>query len=343
MKPTPIGVIGLGLIWLRVHKPALEKLQNVFNPVALCDVSAERRATAAADFPHARVLESHEELLQLPEIETVLVLTPIALNAPIALAALEAGKDVIMEKPIARSVAEGRRLMETAQRLGRRLYVLEQMAYRRAEADLAALINDGGIGDLVLWERVQHLEGDTAQGAMRYDTTPWRKAADFPLGPLFDGGVHLIAGLTKVFGPPVKVTATGRTLRPEYGDYDQVTMLFEYASGVTGVLSHSAFLPPLQNYFYVHGTHGALSVERESVGVTVTDRPSSGPTVDAATRQVELPQEHAYTAMWQAIADAHQSGKLPYYTPRRALQDVAILEAVDRSIKTGQGVPIEQI
>lgn len=334
MQPIRLGVIGQGLIWQRVHKPTLAPLHHAFIPVALCDVAEERRAMAARDFPTAQVLADYQQLLQLPTVDAALVLTPIAFNAPIALAALEAGKDVIMEKPIARAVAEGQHLIATAQRMGRRLFVLEQLAYREAEATLATHLAAGAIGELVLWERVQHLEADTAQGALRYDSTPWRKEANFPLGALFDGGIHLIAAHAKLFGVPEKVMATGHKLREGYGDFDQVTMFFHYANGVTGLFSHSAYLPPAKNYFYLHGAKGAIIVETNRLVIEKAGQPA---------QEIALPTEHAYTNMWRALVAAYQSGKEPYYSAERALQDVAILEAVAQSLKSGQTVAITKI
>ena len=108
-------------------------------------------------FPEALVVSDYLEVLALPQVDAVLVLTPIALNAPVAMAALDAGKDVIMEKPIARSVAEAAALLDKAQAAGRKLFVLEQMGYRRAEEILAETIASGEIGDLVMWERVERL------------------------------------------------------------------------------------------------------------------------------------------------------------------------------------------
>jgi len=334
MHPIRLGVIGQGLIWQRVHKPILATHQAIIRPVALCDVSEERRAAAQIEFPDAQILVDYRQLLELRDVDAVLVLTPIAFNAPIALAALNAGKDVIMEKPIARAVAEGQQLIDTARRLGRRLFILEQMGYRQAEATIANQVATGAIGDLVLWERIQHMEGDTAQGAMRYDSTPWRKAADFPLGTLFDGGIHTVAALSKIFGTPAKVTATGRKLRAGYGNYDQVTMLFEYTNGVTGLFSHSAYLPPVKNYFYLHGATGAITVEPHELRIEKIGQP---------VMTIDLPAEHASTTMWQAILTAYQAGQEPAYTAMRALQDVAILEAVAQSIAQGQRVTIAQV
>ena len=56
MRPTRLGVVGMGLIWSRVHEPHLARLQDVFELVAFCDVSTDRRAAIAADFPQARLV-----------------------------------------------------------------------------------------------------------------------------------------------------------------------------------------------------------------------------------------------------------------------------------------------
>ncbi|MCB0063268.1 MAG: Gfo/Idh/MocA family oxidoreductase [Caldilineaceae bacterium] len=331
MQSTTLGVIGLGLIWQRVHRAILTEEQDFFIPSAFCDLSEARRIATAAEFPDKPVVADYQELLALPEIAVVQVLTPIAYNAPVALAALNAGKDVIMEKPIARSVTEGQALVATAKQLGRRLIITEQLAYRHAEAQVAALLAEGAIGEVILWERVQHLEADTGQGPMRYESTPWRKEANFPLGTLFDGGVHLIAGLSTIFGAPASVAATGRKLREEYGEYDQVAMLFHYANQTTGMLSHSSYLPATKNYFYIHGTEGVMAVEPGQIQVERKD---------GANRSIPLPQENAYARMWQAIVDAYRQGNEPAYTAARALQDVATLEAVAKAVKEESRVTI---
>lgn len=334
MKPIRLGVIGLGLIWIREHRPSLETLSSHFEAVAFCDVSEQRRAETAAVFPGRPVVDDYRQILAMPDVDAVLVLTPIAFNAPVALAALEAGKDVFMEKPIARSVAEGERLIDAARGAGRRLFIMEQLGYRRADTILAEVIASREIGDPVLWERIFHFEADTAQGPMSYASTPWRKAADFPLGTLFDGGIHLIASMGATFGPPQAVYAKGRKLRPDYGEYDQVSMLFQYANGLTGILSHSTSLPPSQNHFHIHGVEGIILVQSEQL---IVERPG------AAQRVIDLPAENSRSTMWQAIVDAYAQNNEPAYTAEKALRDVAILEAVDRSIKANCPVTIPSL
>lgn len=327
MQPIRLGVIGAGLIWLRRHKSTLAMLQDAFVPVAFADPSEQRRTQAAADFPDAVVVSDYQELLSLPQVDAVVVLTPIVLNAPVALAALQAGKDVIMEKPIARSVVEAAHLLTKAQEAGKRLYVLEQMGYRCAEDILAETIASGEIGNLVMWERVEHLEGDKEQGPMSFASTPWRKEANFPLGTLFDGGIHVIAALTKVFGRPQSVWATGKKLRQEYGEFDHVAVLFHYANGSTGMLSHSSYLSPDQNHFTIYGSAGTIVVEPNRLLVR-----ASG----VVAREVETLAEDGNVNLWHALADAFHKGRTPFYTGARAMQDVLILEKVDQAIHENQ-------
>ena len=140
----------------------------------------------------------------------MVVLTPIPLNAPVALAALRAGKSVFLEKPMARTLAEGQEIVRTARETGRQVLILEQSGYRNQATLLREVLRTGEIGDLVLVERVAHSRYDAGRHSVRgYGATAWRIHPAFPLGTLFDGGHHLMADLSSVFGIP-QVTAHGR-------------------------------------------------------------------------------------------------------------------------------------
>jgi predicted dehydrogenase len=276
------------------------------------------------------VLSDYHELLALPEVEAVLVLTPIALNEQVALDALRAGKDVLLEKPIARSVAAGSQIVAQARQAGRRLFVTEQMGYRRAEDTLLELLASGEIGELITWDRVQHRILATQPEPMNYTSTPWRINPDYPLGNLFDGGIHLIASVTRLFGTPASIFAVGsKKFRPGYGAHDQVTMLFRYEGGLVGTLSHSDCLYEAQNHFHINGVAGVISWSGEQLVVQKPGEP---------TRTIALPAENSYSTMWQALAEAWQAGREPAYTPERALRDLMVIELVHQSITLGQSV-----
>jgi scyllo-inositol 2-dehydrogenase (NADP+) len=337
MLPLRLGVIGAGRIWIRTHQPILSGMPDAFEIVALCDASAERRAALSTEYPQAAICDSAEALLQLEQVDAVLVLTPLALNAPTALAALEAGKHVIMEKPIARSSSEARHLIATAERMGCKLFITEQCGYTPLEPVLVDLLAKNAIGKPVLWERIQHWPGENnPTNPLSYGLSEWRKQADFPLGTLFDGGIHPIASLSSAFGCPETVYATGMSLRPQYGEYDQYTMTFRYANGMVGILSYSECMTMAKNHFTIHGSQAVMEAEYSEITISYLDK-------DAEPKIVPVPQEGGHERMWKQIARSFVEADVALYTPQMALRDVLILEAIDRSIKEGKVIAIESV
>ncbi len=124
-----LGIVGPGLIWEKRHEPALEKLTDTFTVTAFCASTERYKATALARYPKAAFVTNYEQFVQREDIDAVVVLTPIELNAPVSLAALRAGKDVFLEKPMAHSLALGQQLSQTATHTGKRLWILEQDGY----------------------------------------------------------------------------------------------------------------------------------------------------------------------------------------------------------------------
>lgn len=333
MHKLRIGVVGPGLIWKRAHKPALD-LWSEQTVIAAFSASSEKtRREVEQSYPGVPFYADYHELVSSPEVDWVLVLTPIALNAPVAMAAMQAGKDVLMEKPMARTLAEGEALVRLANETGKRLYVLEQDGYTSYPNTVQELIRSGEIGQVIMYDMVAHeiFDATPEHSAGGYGTTSWRIHADFPLGPLFDGGHHPIARLSRLFGRPVSVYASGRQIRPTYGEFDHVLMLFQYDTGVRGSFSHATVLSGRKNYLYIRGTQGILSVEKSRIVIDHND---------GNQRTIALPPERSYEAMWRAILDAIAEGRDPYYTKERAFQDLSILLAIERSTQADANVKV---
>ena len=255
-----------------------------------------------------------------------MVLTPLALNATVTLAALRAGKDVLVEKPLATSTAECSLIAQEARRSGRRVIVLEQMRYCDEYRIAKDVLSSGSIGEPVLWDRLQHFvlgdQGDVSPG---YGRTEWRRKADFPLGTFMDGGIHDVAFLSGLFGPPGKLVARGRTCREGFGDYDSLSIMMDYDSGLVGILNHSGYLRPDGNYFYIRGTRGLIRVEP---GVTVHLR-------DGSKREYPAGAASAYEMLWAAVKEIMVNGAPLGYELAEATRDIATCEAIERAIRTG--------
>ena len=123
-RKVRIGIIGCGGIANGKHMPALKKIEEA-EMVAFCDIIEERAVKAAKEFgaEGAKVYTDYRKLLEDESIESVHVCTPNRSHSFITIDALEAGKHVMCEKPMAKTYAEAKKMYETAQRTGKKLTI----------------------------------------------------------------------------------------------------------------------------------------------------------------------------------------------------------------------------
>jgi len=186
-KKVRVAVIGCGGIANGKHMPSLAKLDTV-EMVAFCDIVTERAEKAAAKFgtAEAKTYEDYREVFKDASIDVVHVCTPNDSHAEITIAALEAGKHVMCEKPIAKTAEDGRRMVETAKRTGKKLTVGYNNRYRPDSLHLKKVIEDGTLGEIYF----------TKAHAIRRRAVPtWGVFLDEEKqggGPLIDIGTHAL-------------------------------------------------------------------------------------------------------------------------------------------------------
>ena len=112
-----VGVIGVGGISSYVHLPGLRLCPRA-EIVAVCDADGNLARQRAAEYDVPHVFTDYRDLLRLPAVDAVVVATPTVLHAPIALAAIAAGKHVLVEKQLAMDYAEAVTMYEAAERAG---------------------------------------------------------------------------------------------------------------------------------------------------------------------------------------------------------------------------------
>ncbi|NOU65674.1 gfo/Idh/MocA family oxidoreductase [Paenibacillus sp. LMG 31461] len=182
-----IGIIGCGGIANGKHLPSLSKLSNV-ELVAFCDIIQESAATAATKYgiEGALVCEDYREVLQDATIDIVHVLTPNISHAEISIAALEAGKHVMCEKPMAKTAEDAKRMVETAKRTGKKLTVGYNNRFRPDSQHLKNVCADGELG---------HIYFAKAHAIRRRAVPTWGVFLDEEKqggGPLIDIGTHAL-------------------------------------------------------------------------------------------------------------------------------------------------------
>ena len=144
-----VGIIGCGGIANGKHMPSLSKVPNV-QMVAFCDIIPERAEKAKAKFgtPDAKTYTDYKELLADKEIEVVHVLTPNREHADITVDALYAGKHVMCEKPMAKTAADAKRMLDAAKATGKKLTIGYQHRQKPQSIYAKKYIDSGAIGEI---------------------------------------------------------------------------------------------------------------------------------------------------------------------------------------------------
>lgn len=323
-----VAVVGPGLYWNKAHKGVLAGREDV-EIVAFCASSERRKAEAASEFPDAPFYTDYDAFLAEVQCDAVLLLTPIGLTGRFVRQALEAGRHVVAEKPLSRSAADAFDLVGLAADKDRRLLVAEQAVYAPVVAKARDLLDDGRIGRPVSFDQAHHSIFD-ASHPDGYGKT-WRADPDYPLGVLFDGGVHNLAVQAALFGRPTGVFASAVSLREGYGEYDHVLMQLFFASGVRATFSHAGYLGAQRNYFHIRGLDGLMQLDGDRLTV-----------VDERGEQTLACPGDPREIMWARFCDCLRGVAEPTYSAEAAAGDVATLEAIAESCHTDRFVtPIQ--
>ena len=149
-KKVKIGIIGCGGIGTGKHLPSLAKVPEA-EVVAFCDIIPERAEKAAKEFgpADARVYTDYKELLEKEkDIEVIHVCTPNRMHAPITIDALESGRHVMCEKPMAKTYADAKAMLDAARRTGKKLTIGYQNRQRPDAQYLKGIVSRGDLGDI---------------------------------------------------------------------------------------------------------------------------------------------------------------------------------------------------
>jgi len=287
MPKLKAAVIGAGFMG-RVHTEALRRLGNVevVAVVAITEEEARRFANAnGIDWATADV----DSVLQDEHIRGVHICTPNATHAPIALAALKAGKHVLCEKPLAMSAAEARQMLELAERKHLCHATNHNLRYYPVVQHIRRMIEHGDLGEILV------VQGTYSQDWLLYDTDfNWRilRKHNGPLRVVGDIGSHWMDMIQHLTGLPITAlcadlnivhktrkqpkvaiqTFAGKTLRPD--EYDEVKIDTEDYGAVLlhlGEKARGAFTVSQVNAgcknrfeFYIFGTKMGVGWNQES-------------------------------------------------------------------------------
>ncbi|MDO6413540.1 oxidoreductase [Sphingomonas sp. BIUV-7] len=243
MMDIGVGLIGYGLAGRAFHAPYVGATPGM----TLRAVVSRDPAKVHADLPGMTVAPDVPTLLAMPDVDLVIVASPDELHAEHALAALAAGRHVLIDKPFATSLADARRIAAEGEARDRIVTVFHN---RRWDADfrtLQKLIADGTLGEIVEYE----------SRFDRWRPTPadsWKEARGS--GPWQDLGPHLIDQALMLFGRPLAVSTDLATFRAGGPAPDYVSAVLRYPDKRV-VLHASKLVADYGLRFAVHGTRGS--------------------------------------------------------------------------------------
>lgn len=183
-----VAVVGCGGIANQKHLPALKSQADKCDIAAFCDIKIERAQKAAKEYgaEDAKVYEDYMELLQNPEIDVVHVCTPNVAHCPITVAAFEAGKHVLCEKPMAATTEDAEKMMAAWRKSGKKFTIGYQNRFRTDAQALKRACDEGKLGEVYFAK---------AHALRRRAVPTWGVFPDKSQqggGPLIDIGTHAL-------------------------------------------------------------------------------------------------------------------------------------------------------
>jgi scyllo-inositol 2-dehydrogenase (NADP+) len=243
-----VGLIGFGLAGRSFHAPVIRAVPGL----RLAAILQRSGNEAAAQYPDVRIVRTLDELLAIKEIRLVVVATPNDSHYPIARQCLDAGRDVLVDKPLTTTLEKAIALVEFAKKQGRLLTVYQNRRYDGDFQAIVQLVASGMMGRIVRFES----NYDRFRPQLR--PAAWRERSGPGTGIFFDIAPHLIDHALLLFGLPEALTADIRTERDGAVADDAFDLAFHYPHGLRADLRSSILAAATRPRFLLHGTQGAF-------------------------------------------------------------------------------------
>ncbi len=332
-----VGLIGYGYASKTFHAPLIVGTPGM----TLAAVSSSDASKVHADWPNVTVVSDPKQLFNDPSLDLIVIPTPNDTHFPLARAAMEAGKHVVVDKPFTVTLSQARELEAMAKSRG---LVLSVFHNRRWDSDfltLKGLIAKGKLGEVSYFE--SHFDRYRPQVRNR-----WREQAGPGSGIWYDLGPHLIDQALVLFGVPVSITVDMAQLRPDAQTTDYFHAVLTYPQ--RRVVLHSTMLAAAESARYiVHGTRGSYvkfgldpqedrlkAGERppqEDWGYDMRDGVLTLAVGDELDAQTLLTVPGNYPAYYAAIRDAlNGQGE----NPVPASQAIRVMELIELGIESAK-------
>jgi predicted dehydrogenase len=336
MENYGFGLIGCGRI-AKNHLKAITSLANA-RLTAICDIDAGRLAEANGQHG-GRAYGDYRELLRDQDVEIVNICTPSGLHAKIAIDAMNAGKHVLVEKPMAMSLTEAAAMNAAAAQNGVKLGVVHQNRFNKAIIKVRKALDAGLFGQLthgavtVRWHRDKNY----------YDQASWRGTWAQDGGCLMNQSIHNIDLLQWMMGPVESVFAYTATNARAIEGEDAAVAVLKFTNGAFATIEASTTIFPrnLEETLHIFGTTGTAGVGGVAVNKIEAWRfADQDETVVLADQDKEPPNVYGFGhyGIIQDFVDAVDSGRTPAVPGEEGAKALEIILAIYHSVKYRQEI-----
>ncbi|AYY11641.1 gfo/Idh/MocA family oxidoreductase [Actinobacteria bacterium YIM 96077] len=334
-RPISVGIIGLGRSGWDIHAAGVARL-DAYEIVATADPVPERRAEAIERYG-CTAYGTPEELVADPSVDVVVVATPSHTHLPLTVSALEAGKHVVVEKPMAQSTAEVDAMVDAASSAGRVVTCFHNRRFDPSFLTVRDILASGRLGELISIRRTLH------RFVRRAD---WQTLRELGGGELSNTASHLLDQVLLLLdGEPTDLFADLRRTVSAGDAEDHVKLCFKTTTGPVADIECSTAVAIPQPEWAITGTTGSLTVSDDHLTVRWFD-PSGlpEPTPDAGAAagrrygsderiewfeesvDIDPPSGERTLRFYEALADTLLHGAELVVSPQSVRRRIALLE-----------------
>jgi predicted dehydrogenase len=347
-----IALVGYGLGGSVFHAPFIDA-DSRLELAAVVTSDRQRQSAVRARYPKTAVMRSFDDLLdRIDEVDLVVLSTPNRTHVDLAEAVLSRGRDVVVDKPVAPSSAEARRLVDVAAKAGRLMVPFHNRRWDGDFRTVSAVLRSGRLGTPHRIEsRYERWEPETDSGPLRaWKRDPTPGAAT---GILYDLGTHLIDQAVVLFGRPDAVYAEIDRRRTGAQVDDDVFVSLDFSGGLRVHLWASAVAAAPGPRFRLLGSRGSyvkFGMDVQEAALVAGGRPTDpgwgeeppeawGTVTTTAGEVTEPTLPGAYQHFYAGLAECLIDGTPPPVEPTDAVVVAEIIESAQRSAHARTVVP----
>ncbi len=341
------GIIGCGMI-AGFHARAIEDLRGA--RLAACFDERYAAAQRFADREGCRAYRSLTEMLEDPAVDVVTICTPSGAHMEPAVASAQAGKHVIVEKPLEITLKRCDRIIDACRRTKVKLSTVLPSRFHDSAVEMKRAVDGGRFGTLtvgdayVKWYRSQEY----------YDSGQWRGTWELDGGgALMNQAIHSVDLLTWLMGPVAEIRAHTATLAHKRIAVEDVAVAtLRFANGALGVVEAStAIYPGYLKRIELHGTRGTAVMEEEDIktwdfdgkdrrDVTIRRKMRQRTSTGGGASDPSAIGYHGHLRQFQDCLQAIKQGRPPAIDGREGRRSVEIILGIYKAAESGRPVPL---